>query len=124
MQHVGPASVFEPIEFFLGPQPAARRGRRPEGEAAAAEAAGLETVNLQTAKLRIELHDVAAVVYLLRKVIWWVPGFTVETYYDRLRELIQQDGRSSRTQLAISSRPDNHWGRPRNRRCRMPSASR
>lgn len=94
-QHVGPASVFELIEFFLGPQPEARRGRRPDDEAAAAEAAGLEIADLQTARLRIEIHDVAAVVYLLRKVIWWVPGFTVENYRDRLRDLhdlIQQDG--------------------------------
>jgi len=86
-QRVGPASVFELIEFFLGPQPEARRGRRPEDEAAAAETSGLEIVDLQTAKLRIELHDVAAVVYLLRKVIWWVPGFTVEGYRERLRDL-------------------------------------
>jgi SAM-dependent methyltransferase len=86
-QHVGPASVFELIEFFLGPQPEARRGRHPDDEAAAARAAGLEIVDLRTAHLRIEIHDVAAVVYLLRKVIWWVPGFTVEAYRDRLRDL-------------------------------------
>lgn len=23
----------------------------------------------------------------MRKVIWWVPGFTVDTYRDRLRDL-------------------------------------
>ena len=33
-QHVGPASVFELIEFFLGPQPDARRGRHPDDEVA------------------------------------------------------------------------------------------
>jgi SAM-dependent methyltransferase len=86
-QHVGPASVFELIEFFLGPQPEARRGRHHDDEAAAAETAGLEIVDLRTARLRIEIHDVAAVVYLLRKVIWWVPGFTVEAHLDRLRDL-------------------------------------
>lgn len=94
-QHVGPASVFELIEFFLGPQPEARRGRHHDDEAAAARAAGLEVTGLSTARLRIEIHDVAAVVYLLRKVIWWVPGFTVEKYRDRLRdlhELIQAEG--------------------------------
>ena len=94
-QHVGPASAFELIEFFLGPQPEARRGRRPDDEAAAARSAGLEIVDLRTARLRIEIHDVAAVVYLLRKVVWWVPGFTVERFRVRLRELhdvIQQDG--------------------------------
>lgn len=94
-QHVGPASVFELIEFFLGPQPAARQGRHPDYETASAEAAGLEIVDLRTARLRIEIHDVAAVIYLLRKVIWWVPGFSVEKYRKRLRDLhdlIQQDG--------------------------------
>lgn len=94
-QHVGPRSAFELIEFFLGPQPKSRRARHPDSERAAAEAAGLSIVDLQTAKLRMELHDVAAAVYLLRKVIWWVPGFTVDKYRDRLRdlhELIQRDG--------------------------------
>lgn len=94
-QHVGPASAFELIEFFLGPQPAGRRGREPDDEAAAAEAAGLQIVRLQTARLRIEIHDIAAVVYLLRKVIWWVPGFTVGRHRDRLRdlhELIESEG--------------------------------
>lgn len=94
-QHVGPASAFELIEFFLGPQPVARRGRHHDDESAAAEAAGLQIVDLRTATLRIEIRDVAAAVYLLRKVIWWVPGFTVEGHLDRLRdlhELIERDG--------------------------------
>ena len=94
-QHVGPASVFELIEFFLGPQSAARQARHPDDEAAAAEASGLKVVDLRTADLRIEIHGLAAVVYLLRKVVWWVPGFTVEGYRDRLRELherIASDG--------------------------------
>ncbi len=82
-QHVGPASAFELIEFFLGPQPEARRARHPDDEAAAARAAGLEVVDLRTARLRIEIHDVAAVVYLLRKVIWWVPGFSVVAHSTR-----------------------------------------
>lgn len=86
-QHVGPASMFELIEFFLGPQLDARRGRHPDDEATAATAAGLDVVDLRTAKLRVEIRDVAAVVYLLRKVVWWVPGFTVEKYHERLREL-------------------------------------
>lgn len=92
---MGPASAFELIEFFLGPQPDARRGRRPDDEVSAAEAAGLQVVDVRTARLRIEIHDVAAVVYLLRKVIWWVPGFTVDDNLDRLRDLhdlIQEGG--------------------------------
>ncbi|MFF9560673.1 class I SAM-dependent methyltransferase [Streptomyces albus] len=86
-QHVGPASVFELVEFFLGPQPEARRRRRPEDERAEAEAAGLEVVDLRAERLRMEFFDVGAVVYFLRKVIWMVPGFTVARYRDRLRDL-------------------------------------
>ena len=94
-QHIGPASMFELIEFFLGPQPDGRRARNPTAEAAAAKASNLEIVDLQTARLRVEIYDVAAVVYLLRKVIWWVPGFSVESYRDALYELhekIRADG--------------------------------
>ena len=94
-QHVGPASAFELIEFFLGPLPEARRGRHHDDEAAAARAAGFEIVQLRTARTRMEIFDIAAVVYLLRKVIWWVPGFTVDAYRDRLRDLdavIRRDG--------------------------------
>lgn len=93
-QHVGPASAFELIEFFLGPQPDARRARHPDDEAAAAEAAGLQIVDLQTTTLRMEIRDVAAVVYLLRKLIWWVPGFTVEGHRERLRDLHEEIGRN------------------------------
>lgn len=94
-QHVGPASGFELIEHFLGPQPTSRHGRDPDRETAQAEAAGLEIVDLRKARLRIEIHDIAAVVYLLRKLIWWVPGFTVEAYLNQLRSLdhrIRRDG--------------------------------
>ncbi|MFF2350586.1 methyltransferase domain-containing protein [Kitasatospora sp. NPDC058115] len=86
-QHVGPASVFELVEFFLGPQPEARRARRPEDAAAAARAAGLEVVDLRSERLRVEFLDIGAVVWFLRKVIWMVPGFTVEAHWARLREL-------------------------------------
>ncbi|WP_256103984.1 methyltransferase domain-containing protein [Streptomyces sp. ODS05-4] len=87
-QHVGPASGFELIEFFLGPLPReVRRARHPEDEAAGARAAGLEVVDLRTERLRLEFRDVGAVVYLLRKVIWWVPDFSVERYEGRLRDL-------------------------------------
>lgn len=75
---------------MLGPQLKGRHGRHPEHESKAARAAGLEIVNLKTARLRIEIFDIAAVVYLLRKLVWWVPSFTVEEYSDRLRELDQQ----------------------------------
>ncbi|HIT75863.1 MAG TPA: class I SAM-dependent methyltransferase [Candidatus Avipropionibacterium avicola] len=83
-QHVGPGSAFELIEFFLGPQPQARSTRDPDLECRAARAAGLEIVDLRTARLRMEINDVGAVVHLLRKLVWWVPGFTVEAHRDRL----------------------------------------
>ncbi|MFE5342031.1 class I SAM-dependent methyltransferase [Isoptericola sp. NPDC056578] len=87
-QHVGPASVFELVEFFLGPQPEdVRRGRDPQDEVAAARAAGLELVDLRAERLRIEFHDVGAVVWFLRKVVWMVPGFTVDAYRTELRDL-------------------------------------
>ncbi|GGM11726.1 hypothetical protein GCM10012279_32320 [Micromonospora yangpuensis] len=86
-QHVGPASVFELIECFLGPQPTHRRDRDPAQESAAAEAAGLRVVDLRSVRCRMELFDVGAVVYLLRKCVWWVPDFQVERYRDTLVRL-------------------------------------
>ncbi|MGW1049930.1 class I SAM-dependent methyltransferase [Streptomyces sp. NPDC001118] len=87
-QHVGPASVFELVEYFLGPQPAeVRTARDPERERADAEAAGLEVAGLRAERLRMEFHDIAAVVHFLRKVVWMVPGFTVAAYEPRLRAL-------------------------------------
>jgi SAM-dependent methyltransferase len=90
-QHVGPYSVFELVEFFLGPQPdEVRNGRHPDDDRAAARAAGLEVVDLRFEELRTEFFDVGAVVYFLRKVIWMVPGFTVEEYRSRLEALHEQ----------------------------------
>lgn len=87
-QHVGPASVFELVEEFLGPQPAGIRSRRdPDVEADGARAVGLDVVDLRTERLRIEFHDIGAIVWFLRKVIWLVPGFTSESYRDHLRLL-------------------------------------
>ncbi|MFJ2948215.1 class I SAM-dependent methyltransferase [Streptomyces sp. NPDC087226] len=87
-QHVGPGSVRELVEYFLGPQPDERRdARHPDRERRAAEAAGLEIVDLRAERLRIEFYDIAAVVHFLRKVIWMVPGFTVDAYLPRLRAL-------------------------------------
>ncbi|WKK24405.1 class I SAM-dependent methyltransferase [Streptomyces olivoreticuli] len=112
-QHVGPASVWELVEYFLGPQPEARRKRHPGEESAAATAAGLEIVDVRTERLRMEFFDVGAVIYFLRKVIWTVPGFTVGQYRDRLRELhekIEAEGafiaHSSRT--LVEARKPHH----------------
>ncbi|MGW1377817.1 class I SAM-dependent methyltransferase [Streptomyces sp. NPDC002446] len=87
-QQVGPASVFELVEYFLGPQPAdVRRARHPEDACREAEEAGLQVVDLRAESLRTEFFDIGAVVYFLRKVVWMVPRFTVGRYRDRLREL-------------------------------------
>ena len=86
-QHVGPASAFELIEFFLGPLPEHRQGRDPEREAAQAREAGLTVTDLRTARSRMEFFDVGAVVWTLRKCVWWVPDFSVDRYRDKLLEL-------------------------------------
>jgi hypothetical protein len=86
-QHVGPASAVELIEWFLGPLPRRPMGRDPDREAAAAQAAALQIVDLRTARCRMEFFDIGAVVYILRKCVWWVPDFTVDRYWDRLKRL-------------------------------------
>ena len=90
-QEVGPDSVFGLAEYFAGPQPMeVRMHRHSDHAVAAAEAAGLEVVDLRTAELRMEFHDIGAVIYFLRKVIWIVPGFSVEKYLPQLRTLHEQ----------------------------------
>ncbi|MEU6319698.1 class I SAM-dependent methyltransferase [Streptomyces sp. NPDC047009] len=87
-QQVGPASAVEVVEYFLGPQPPeVRDARDPERARARAEEAGLEVTGLQEARLRMEFHDIGAVVHFLRKVIWMVPDFTVDRYEPQLRSL-------------------------------------
>jgi SAM-dependent methyltransferase len=87
-QQVGPASVFELVEHFVGPQSEeVRNGRHPDRARAAARAAGFDVVDLRAERLRIEFHDIGAVVHFLRKVIWMVPGFTAEKYRPQLRAL-------------------------------------
>ncbi|MER7070921.1 class I SAM-dependent methyltransferase [Terrabacter sp. NPDC000476] len=89
-QHVGPASAFELIEHFLGPLPEARRGRDSEQEVATAEQHGLEVTHLERARCRMEFHDVGAVVWILRKCVWWVPDFSPTRYAGPLRALDAQ----------------------------------
>ncbi|MFC4063301.1 class I SAM-dependent methyltransferase [Actinoplanes subglobosus] len=81
-QHVGPGSAFELIEWFLGPLQ--RLGRDPAREAGEARAAGLDVVDLRTARCRMEFFDVGAVVWILRKCVWWVPDFDVDRYREPL----------------------------------------
>ena len=86
-QHVGPASVSELIEYFIGPQPEVWARREPDTEAAQARAAGLQVVDMPMERLRQEYFDIGAVIYFLRKVIWAVPDFTVDRYHEKLQEL-------------------------------------
>ncbi|MDQ0938645.1 methyltransferase domain-containing protein [Streptomyces sp. V1I1] len=96
-QQVGSGSVRELTDFMMGPQQAADHplqdpfmttaGASPIEATTSAEAAGLEVVDLRQEALRMEFHDIAAVIHFLRKVIWIVPGFTVDAYRDRLAEL-------------------------------------
>jgi hypothetical protein len=89
-QHVGPASAFELIEFFLGPLRENRKGRDPDREAEHAERAGLTVSDLRTARCRMEFFDIGAVVWILRKCVWWIPDFSVARYRDQLLALDDQ----------------------------------
>ncbi|GEK80532.1 class I SAM-dependent methyltransferase [Agrococcus baldri] len=77
-QHVGPWSAAELSERFLGPLPGNPVARDPGAEVLAAQAAGLEVVDLRAARLRQEYRDVGAIVWILRKCPWWVPGFDAD----------------------------------------------
>jgi SAM-dependent methyltransferase len=85
-QHVGGGTNVEISTFFF--EPSARRDH--DVEAAAARAAGLEVMQCRNERLGLELFDVGAMVWFLRKVVWTVPDFTVERYRPRLRDLHEQ----------------------------------
>ena len=94
-QQIGPATVSELVEYFIGPQPQKWAEFHPDTQRAQAQAAGLQIVDMRMERLRVEFFDVGAVIYFLRKVIWTVPDFTVDAYHERLRELherIEADG--------------------------------
>ncbi|MDG4801188.1 class I SAM-dependent methyltransferase [Micromonospora sp. WMMD980] len=94
-QQIGPGTVRELSEAVLGPLPPPEH-RHPEHAVAAAEAAGLTVVDLRSATLRTVFHDIGAVVWFLRKVVWTVPGFTVDGHRAALRRLderIRAEGR-------------------------------
>ncbi len=88
-QHVGAGSVRELTDFMMGPQPVGDQ-RSPDRAAREARAAGLVVTDLCAEALRMEFHDIGAVVHFLRKVIWIVPGFTVEHYRPQLLALDEQ----------------------------------
>jgi SAM-dependent methyltransferase len=85
-QQVGAGSNRELTDFVMGPQPV-HQSRAAELGVTEAEESGLVVTDLRQQALRVVFYDVGAVIYFLRKVIWTVPGFTVEGYRDRLVEL-------------------------------------
>lgn len=86
-QQIGPATMLELTEFFLGPMPRKGAQYEPEAVRADAVAAGMEIIDLRSERLRAEFFDVGAVIYFLRKVIWTVPDFSVDAHLDRLRQM-------------------------------------
>ena len=88
-QQVGPGSMSEVAEYFMGPpgRPHGPPSRAPELAVTGAESAGLRVDDVRTARLRATFSDVGAVVYFLRLVIWIVPDFSVERYRARLLDL-------------------------------------
>jgi SAM-dependent methyltransferase len=86
-QQIGPATMAELFEYFLGPQPHKWAELQPDTQTARAQAAGLQVIQMRMERLRAEFFDVGAVIYFLRKVIWTVPDFSVDRYRVRLREM-------------------------------------
>ncbi len=93
-QQIGSGSNRELTEFFIGPQVVGEQ-RRPELARANAQAAGLVVDELREESLTVRFHDLAAVIYFVRKVVWTVPDFSIDKYYDRLKamhEHIEREG--------------------------------
>lgn len=88
-QQVGAGSNRELIDYLMGPRPVGS-ARDPESHRRQAEAAGLRVEMLWPVSLNAEFFDIGAVVWFLRKVIWTVPGFSVERYEKPLRRLDAQ----------------------------------
>jgi SAM-dependent methyltransferase len=86
-QQIGPATMSELVEYFIGPQPEKWAELHPDVQRADAQAAGLRILDMRMERQRAEFFDIGAVIYFLRKVIWTVPDFTVDRYRDKLREL-------------------------------------
>ncbi|MFJ6198965.1 methyltransferase domain-containing protein [Micromonospora sp. NPDC092111] len=93
-QQIGAGTMRELSEAVLGPLPPPAT-RHTAAAVAAARAAGLAVTRLEAATLRAVFHDVGAVVWFLRKVVWTVPGFDVDRYrrqLERLHERIRAEG--------------------------------
>jgi SAM-dependent methyltransferase len=85
-QQVGSGSNRELTDFMMGPQPVSDR-RSPERAVEEAATAGLEVIDLRQEALKVCFYDVGAVTYFLRKVLWTVPGFSVDRYRHRLQAM-------------------------------------
>ncbi|WP_156687044.1 class I SAM-dependent methyltransferase [Mycobacterium sp. Marseille-P9652] len=95
-QQIGPATMSELVEQFVGPQPQKWAELHPDAQRAEARAAGLDVVDMRMERMRVEFFDIGAVIYFLRKVVWTVPDFTVQRYHGQLRALhdrIEAEGR-------------------------------
>lgn len=94
-QQIGPATMSELVEYFIGPQPEKWAELHPDTQSSQAKAAGMQVVQIRMERQRAEFFDVGAVIYFLRKVVWTVPDFSVDRYREQLRELherIEADG--------------------------------
>jgi SAM-dependent methyltransferase len=85
-QQVGAGSNRELTDFIMGPQPVSP-SRSTHRAVEAANEAGLDVVDLRHESRATVFNDVGAVVVFLRKVIWTVPGFSVERYRPQLAAL-------------------------------------
>jgi SAM-dependent methyltransferase len=113
-QQIGAGTNRELTDFMMGPQPVNQR-RSSESLRVEAERAGLEVVDVRTCPLSVEFHDVAAIVYFLRKVPWTVPDFSVQKYRQRLRALhehIEREGSfvSTAQRVLLEARKNQRGG--------------
>ncbi|WP_413319887.1 methyltransferase domain-containing protein [Agrococcus sp. 1P02AA] len=103
-QHVGPWSAAELSERFLGPLPGHPVLRDPATEILQAQEAGLELVAVQSVRLRQEYADIGAIVWILRKCPWWVPGFDPTRADDATVRALDRQLRASGPFVAHASR--------------------
>ena len=94
-QQIGPVTMSELVEYFIGPQPQKWAELHPDTQSSQAKAAGMQVVQIRMEQQRAEFFDIGAVIYFLRKVVWTVPDFSIDRYREQLRELherIEADG--------------------------------
>ncbi len=88
-QQIGAGSNRELTDFMMGRQPVSD-GHSIGRARAEAERSGLHVVDLRQQSLKVVFCDIGTVVHFLRKVVWTVPGFTVDAYRDRLFDLHEE----------------------------------